>query len=212
MDSELVNRIFSFRISSTSSKKFDLKYYPDAIPVTMLTETDWNISNGKKPQWVGFSYEGRPFKLEEIPESEYSEFKYCKAEKVINPYLERAFDLKTTQHSKRTTEVYHGTIARKVDSILKNNFNWRLAGSSRGVKHGKGVSFSQYETFATRFCRGIDQRIIRTRICYRGFCTGYQGDVLPRLEDCDTTKSPNGNVYVKFEDSEFLPIAIYYLK
>ncbi|XP_045462697.1 uncharacterized protein LOC123672582 [Harmonia axyridis] len=191
--------------------QFDPEYYPNPDQIRMLTEREWNLPD-EKPRWLGFSSEGKPYELKEdgvVFESIKNEV-YCeKAEVVFNPYMERAFDLKTSQSQYRIIEVYHGTKVENIDSIMKNNFNWRLAGKSRGFKHGKGVCFSRSHTFAQMFCPGSDRILIKTKIPIRVSCIGNVGDILPS-RGYDTAESPNGNVLVKFEDSEFLPLYVIY--
>ncbi|XP_045474612.1 protein mono-ADP-ribosyltransferase PARP12-like [Harmonia axyridis] len=184
---------------STRNDYFDQEYYPEAIPIEILTETEHTLS--PTVEWLGFINEGKPYKLVE------ENLGGTKAVKIIHPYLERAFKLKQTKTGLGTRSMFHGTVLRNIDSILLNNFNWRLAGRSRGVKHGKGVCFSPSSDFARKFCRGYGETIIYTRILYGCSVVGFLGDILPR-SNADTTQSPNGNVYVKFEDNDFLPLYI----
>ncbi|XP_045475055.1 protein mono-ADP-ribosyltransferase PARP11-like [Harmonia axyridis] len=184
---------------STRNDYFDQEYYPEAIPIEILTETEHTLS--PTVEWLGFVNEGKPYKL--VEENLWG----TKAVKIIHPYLERAFKLKQTKTGLGTRRLYHGTLSSNIDSILLNNFNWRLAGRSRGVKHGKGVCFSPRKDFARKFCEGNDGIIILTRILCRLAVEGFLGDILPR-SNADTTQSRNGNVYVKFEDNDFLPLYI----
>lgn len=184
---------------STRNDYFDQEYYPEAIPIEILTEAEHTLS--PTVEWLGFVNEGKPYKL--VEDKLWGD----KVVKIIHPYLERAFKLKHTKTGFGIKMLYHGTVSRNIDSILLNNFNWRLAGRSRGVKHGKGVCFSPSSEFARKFCKGYGETIILTRILYGRAVEGFLGDILPR-SNADTTKSRNGNVYVKFEDNDFLPLYI----
>lgn len=186
--------------------QFQELHFPSAEQVKMLGHADWTTN--VKPNWLGFIHDNKPYKLEDIAPQNMI-FIFGKTKKIINPYLERAFQLKKSQTDFSTRLVYHGTKEGNVNSIAENNFNWRLAGTSRGVKHGRGVSFSEDVSFADQFCGIIpkNKRMIAVKILHSKSCVGEVGDTLPK-HGYDTTHSPNGNVLVKFEDSEFLPLYV----
>ncbi|XP_044754341.1 uncharacterized protein LOC123313497 [Coccinella septempunctata] len=191
-----------------SNPRYDQRYYPLADNVRLLSENEWNIPYAPRPAWLGFNHENKPFKLENVPYLRTS--KYPRVEKVINPYLKRAFELKKAQCLGSQIMVgFHATRGENIKSIVENNFNWRLAGRNRGFKHGKGVCFSKNDNFALQFCKSQDKRIIQAEFLCGSVEIGYTGDTLPRFGS-DTSKSPNGNVWVKFDDNEFLPSYVYY--
>ncbi|KAL3267870.1 hypothetical protein HHI36_007011 [Cryptolaemus montrouzieri] len=193
-------------------QKFDYDYFPKWNEV--LLEHNWpNACTQSKPSWLRYiSSKNKSYDLEETNEIDYihhtfrqSNLHIIKLEKVSVPYLERAFTLKKMKKFNcNTRSLYHATRPENIDSILRNNFNWRLYGSSKGNKHGKGVSFSPRAGFSNMFCKSSVKCMIIADILYCDVHVGSSHHTLP-LSGYDTTRSNNGNVYVKFEDNEFYP-------
>lgn len=184
-------------------------YFPSAELVQMLNENDWK-TNHKEPPWLGFIHENKPYMLEEIPRSDLESVEFERKEKITNPYLKRAFELKKLQSGLETLEqVYHGTVDHNINSIAENNFNWRFAGRSTGFNLGKGVYFSRDIDFAKGFCRGRCKPIISAKILYSKCDIGYTADKLPPY-GYDTLQSRDGKALAKFEDSDFLPLYTYH--
>lgn len=190
---------------------FKWRYFPAAVKVKMLNIHDW-IPNEKKPKWLGFIHENKPYKLEEIDITQVLAKQYSKIEKVINPYLERSFELKKSQSDLLTISVFHGTRHEYMISIIEKNFNWRYSGRSHGYAWGRGVCFSPKIEYTYKFCGGpIDElRIIQSKVIYKKIDVGSVGDLLPK-PGYDTTKSSDGYVFVKYEDSEFLPTYVIHI-
>ncbi|KAK9890850.1 hypothetical protein WA026_012196 [Henosepilachna vigintioctopunctata] len=194
---------------------YNQSYFPAPTEINKITESMWNISDGPIPSWLGFSGEVRgSYELRNdgrIPT--YGLIGVTQNLQIFCPYLERAFNLKK-QHKKSLgfdcseRIVYHASTPENIDSICIHNFNWRLFGRSRGHKHGQGVSFSPHTGFADLFCKSLnDKRMIEAKVLFYKSHVGYPCHKLP-LSGYDTTESPNGNVLVKFEDSEFLPLRL----
>lgn len=195
-----------------SHTNFDNVYFPTAEEVQKLSESDW-IPNKKKPKWLGFCHQNKPYKLEEVEISKILQFTiFSKIEKVKNPYLKRAFKLKKSQSDFSTISVFHGTRYQYMIPIIENNFNWRYSGRMRGFLFGRGVYFSPDIDFTYQFCTGsVDEhRIIQSKILYKKMNIGSEGDPLPQ-QGCDTTKSPDGTILVKFEDSDYLPTYVIHI-
>ena len=136
--------------------------------------------------------------------------------RVQNPYLWGCYLLKKDECIKRSgssvTEkvLFHATGQSNIDSITKNNLDWRR---SFRTKFGCGVSFSPSATYANTWCNrdiGSSRALIVARVlvgnshggsyCTELPCTGY-----------DTTVGNFKQVYVKYYDNEFYPeYVIYY--
>ncbi|KAJ3647605.1 hypothetical protein Zmor_019475 [Zophobas morio] len=137
-------------------------------------------------------------------------FKVDSIEKIENPYLEKAFELK--KHQKETQFVgveerllFHGTKRANVDAICRMNFNWRRCQTH---KYGKGVSFSPNSTYASVYSdEGLFNKVmIVAKVLIGNSCIGDKGMVVPP-EGFDTSqKGFDGIVIVKFEDNEFCPV------
>ncbi|XP_071553114.1 uncharacterized protein [Panulirus ornatus] len=76
--------------------------------------------------------------------------KIVTVKRIQNPILWRPFKYKQTALSLKyggdshlnVQKFFHGTSAEHIDSICRENFDWRLYGSNVGVAYGKGAYFS----------------------------------------------------------------------
>lgn len=148
-----------------------------------------------------------------------------KVKKIINMYAQASYALRKKEYvlmygkdKVKEALVYHGTNIGYVNSIVKNNFNWRLYGKNHGCIFGKGTSFANNLEIAEIYC---DQRanakcIIVARVLAANACLGNSRTVFPKNINAkkrfDTTMSPrkNDKVLVKYRDDEFLPTHIIY--
>ena len=136
--------------------------------------------------------------------------------RVQNPYLWGCYLLKKAECINRSgcsvTEkvLFHATGQSNIDSITKNNLDWRR---SVRTKFGCGVSFSPSASYAETWCnRGIGcyRALIVAKVLVGNSHGGGYGTELPRA-GCDTTVGNRGQVYVKYYDHEFYPeYVIYY--
>jgi len=138
-----------------------------------------------------------------------------KVVRVQNPYLWGCYLLKKDECIKRSgysvTEkvLFHATSQSNVDSITKNNLDWRR---SVRTKFGCGVSFSPSASYANTWCnRGIGSRraLIVARVLVGISHEGNYGTVLPR-KGYDTTVGNRNQVCVKYCDNEFYPEHVVY--
>ncbi|RZC32610.1 PARP domain containing protein [Asbolus verrucosus] len=137
-------------------------------------------------------------------------FKIDGIEKIENPFLKKAYELKKEQ--KRVNYPYceerllfHGTTRANVDAICKFNFDWRLC---KAHKYGKGVSFSPNSTYASCYSeKNVHNKVmIVAKVLIGRSCYGNEFMTLPD-DGCDTSqKGVEAIVVVKYEDNEFLPV------
>ena len=140
-----------------------------------------------------------------------------KVVRVQNPYLWGCYLLKKEECIKRSphpvTEkvLFHATSQSNIDSITKNNLDWRR---SVRTKFGCGVSFSPSAVYANCYCNrsiGSSRALIVARVLVGISHEGYYGTELPR-QGYDTTVGNCEQVYVKYYDNEFYPEhVVYYL-
>jgi len=150
------------------------------------------------------------------------QFKIVKIERVQNPYLLGCYQLKKNEMEclpgNYVTEkrVFHGTQQSNVDNICENNFNWRLHGESTGNRFGKGVSFSPISYYASHYSdkHASVKVMFLVRVLISKSITGNGNMIIPPLtnkynrnciERYDTAHKENGQVIVKFCDSEYYP-------
>lgn len=136
-------------------------------------------------------------------------------EKVTNSFLTSSYELKKAEYrakqkAVREVQLLHATAARKVDSICRDNFDWRLIFRA---KFGKGTSFSPSADYANCHCNrrnGFERAFIVTSVMMADEEEGYENLNIP-FGNNDTTTNHNGLVYVKYQDNEFLPqFVVYY--
>ncbi|CAB3376936.1 Hypothetical predicted protein [Cloeon dipterum] len=98
--------------------------------------------------------------------------------------------------------LFHGTSFNKIVSIATDNFNWRLAGSRVGHRHGLGVYFSTNPIFCLKFA-WQDRCFLVARVQV-GAIT--RGDANTRLPGPSADATGDGrNTVVKYHDHEFYP-------
>jgi Poly(ADP-ribose) polymerase catalytic domain len=136
-------------------------------------------------------------------------------ERIENPYLYLMYRLKAEDckllFNSTELNLFHGTSIMKIDSIIKNNFDYRLAGSCVGHVHGKGVYFSSNPFGCVRysFWNGKCERCMVMASVQQGkVFRGNEQLVIPP-EDYDT--SGNKHIFAKYYDHQFYPqYLIYY--
>uniref|UniRef100_A0A1B6HR08 Poly [ADP-ribose] polymerase n=1 Tax=Homalodisca liturata TaxID=320908 RepID=A0A1B6HR08_9HEMI len=132
--------------------------------------------------------------------------------KVKNCFLKGMYELKKEEYKSRygnVTEMalYHATSEWSVDSIIKNNLDWRRVSRS---KFGMGVSFSNDADYANHFSNsnnGVSRAIIIANVLISREHLGSPALTIPLANYDTTTGTRNGikRVYVKYSDNEFLP-------
>jgi len=140
-----------------------------------------------------------------------------KVVRVQNPYLWGCHLLKKDEcikcscHPVTEKVLFHATSQSNIDSITKNNLDWRR---SVQTKFGCGVSFSPSATYANTYCNrdiGSSRALIVARVLVGISHEGRHGTVLP-CQGYDTTEGNDEQVYVKYYDNEFYPEhVVYYL-
>ncbi|KAF5276099.1 hypothetical protein FQR65_LT16485 [Abscondita terminalis] len=135
--------------------------------------------------------------------------------RVESSYLYGQFLLKKEEYETKggciVKQLYHDTAASKIDSILINNLDWRLANR---VKYGQGVSFSPSTAYANRESsrnNGVDRAMIVADVLVQNQEHVSMSLNLPS-DNYDTTVGNGGQVFVKFYDDEFFPKYIIFYK
>jgi Poly(ADP-ribose) polymerase catalytic domain len=126
-------------------------------------------------------------------------------ERIENPYLWLMYQLKAQEckllFGSDELYLFHGTSPNKIDLIARNNFDYRLAGTSTGHVHGKGVYFSNVSQVSKMYSRsGNCMLMARTQ---QGRVFPGNGELVIPPENYDT--SGNGNILVKYYDHQFYP-------
>lgn len=137
-------------------------------------------------------------------------FKVDNIEKIENPYLLKAYQLKKEEKLNQFPYLqerllFHGTKQSNVDEICKMNFNWRLCQTH---KYGKGVSFSPNSTYASNYSDKYvrNKVMIVAKVLIGKSCAGDEFMVIPP-DGYDTShKGDEQIVIVKYEDNEFCPV------
>jgi len=124
-------------------------------------------------------------------------------EQVENPYLWLIFMLKSFEAKEKCKDVrlFHGTSLPNALSIVVDNFDYRLAGASRGHKYGKGVNFSNSPSFSQYFTD--TGHAILARVLIGETHLGDKDTILPK-DNFDSTGN-NRDIFVKYHDHEFYP-------
>ncbi|KAJ3647608.1 hypothetical protein Zmor_019477 [Zophobas morio] len=136
---------------------------------------------------------------------------------VQNPVLERAYNQKKSQrlreygNSLKEELLFHGTKGSNVSSICRFNFDWRLTGSNKGHKFGKGICFSRNAKYASSYSdKSYYKVMIVAKVLIARICKGYHDMSMPPQGFDTSQKGANGIVLVKYEDNEFYPAYILY--
>ncbi|XP_065335728.1 protein mono-ADP-ribosyltransferase PARP12-like [Cloeon dipterum] len=123
--------------------------------------------------------------------------------KLENPYQFLLYQLKMIENEGSHERVlFHGTSFNKIVSIATDNFNWRLAGSRVGHRHGLGVYFSTNPTFCLKFA-WQDRCFLVARVQVGAITRGAADTRLPG-PSADAT-GDGRNTVVKYHDHEFYP-------
>lgn len=140
-------------------------------------------------------------------------YKVNQINRVENPYLLIQYNLRKMKKRCSERELFHGTMESSVEPICKENFNWRLTGTSVGHKFGRGISFSPESTYSSYYPRNYyaSQRIMFVvDVLIKSSCIGNTFMTIPPGSS-DTSIKPDGKVIVKYEDNDFCPkYVIYY--
>lgn len=142
-------------------------------------------------------------------------------EQVVNPFQLLHYQTrKLLNPFYREKLLFHGTMLQNVDSILTNNFNWRMVVND---KYGRGVSFSTKPYYASYYGNenGYHEyepnRVmfaVKVLVNYEYALkeNEYHRIYIPK-PPFDTTTDPQSRVYVKYDDSSFYPAyVIHYRK
>lgn len=139
--------------------------------------------------------------------------KILHVKEVNNPFLKASFEL--NKHYKYRDLVpltlFHGTQLQYVHNICTFNFDWRLYGSVKGHKYGKGVNFSWKPKFAANFCeKNVEVKVmIVTDVLFRQAVVGSQNMELPP-DGWDSSAREDCVTIVKYNDGEFCPRFVVY--
>ncbi|GJQ81940.1 hypothetical protein Trydic_g20407 [Trypoxylus dichotomus] len=132
-------------------------------------------------------------------------------DRIQNPFLLAAFLLKKAEMEKKigvqTVErLFHGTQARKVPDICRNNFDWRLRNKDDPLGFGDGVYFTPSTYIASFYGDNnpYERVMLLVHVLIGEMCFGNWDMILPE-EGTDTSVKYNGKEFVKYEDNEFYP-------
>ncbi|XP_023020250.2 protein mono-ADP-ribosyltransferase PARP12-like [Leptinotarsa decemlineata] len=137
-----------------------------------------------------------------------------KIERIENPFLYAQYQLsmlkkKWRYGSVKELTLFHGTKSTYIDSICKNNFDWRKMGRHgfRYRKFGRRMSFSPSARYASdypRRCHENPRIMFVVKVLEGSRCLGVPDLVIPP-EPHDTSAKSDGDVVVKYFDNEFYP-------
>ncbi|XP_050443262.1 zinc finger CCCH-type antiviral protein 1-like isoform X2 [Adelges cooleyi] len=140
------------------------------------------------------------------------DFNIHSVQKVNNPqlfgmYLLHKEELEANDKNKVKEHImYHATSKYNVQSIIKNNIDWRYTTRSR---FGRGACFSPDPYYAHSHASSIGVFVI-FKVVTKNFETTSvnYGLKVPYNIHTDTTVDQQMNVYVKYNDNEFYPIYV----
>ncbi|KAL5234150.1 hypothetical protein ACI65C_001560 [Semiaphis heraclei] len=132
-------------------------------------------------------------------------------------YLLRKEEMQLTRmgNSDKERILFHVTTKSRAVESLKNGLDWRR---TRRSKFGCGVSFSDNADYANYYADKLPKEGSRVIIVcavlvnktQRVSGNRGQGNLMVPPGNADTTVSPNGRVYVKYNDYEFYPLYFMY--
>lgn len=219
---DLASALHNLQIEQKSDELVLVKKNPEILS-EMLKTLNCNTCS----KWQTTDFTDKVFQLIELEEcsSEYLKIKTIfecsmrrcftvdKIERVENPYLLIQYNLKKIKKNCPERNLFHGTAQENVKLICRENFNWRMAGKSKGHRFGRGVSFSPDSTYSSHYPETyfLAQRtMIFANVLVKACCIGNPLMTVPD-EPADTSIKEDGKVVVKYEDSDFYPeYAIYY--
>ncbi|XP_022168125.1 probable serine/threonine-protein kinase DDB_G0267686 [Myzus persicae] len=135
------------------------------------------------------------------------------APQMYGMYLLRKEEMRLAHVGQSDKELilYHVTTKSRAVESLKNGLDWRR---TRRSKFGNGVSFSDDADYANYYADKFtkeDSRVII--VCavlvnktHRVSGKRNEGNLIVPPGSVDTTVSPNGRVYVKYNDYDFYPL------
>ncbi|XP_063610546.1 uncharacterized protein LOC134784410 [Penaeus indicus] len=149
--------------------------------------------------------------------------KVQKIQRNQNPYLWKAFQIKKEEMilqygdeaSVKMTDLFHGTKPDIVNTICKENFDFRLHGESTGHIWGKGSYFGNDITFCYRYCRpdstGLRYLFV-AKVLVGAIVLGEKDLRRPPLNTAtnnlfDTTvdNETHPTIFVKYDKQEYYP-------
>jgi hypothetical protein len=140
-----------------------------------------------------------------------------KVVRIQNPYLWDCYTLMKGEYEAylgstyQEMELFHATAQSNIQSIAKNNLDWRRTKRS---KFGNGVSFSPRAHYANKYCNfdaGTKRALILARVLVGKCHEGGYGLKAP-AKGYDTTTGNSKSVYVKYQDNEFYPEYVVYYR
>jgi len=160
----------------------------------------------------------------EIEDQVHETFPRCRVDQIrqINDphmygmYLLRQSEMLMYNNAVEERMLYHVTTEKRGLQSLESGLDWRRTKRS---KYGRGVSFSDdadYADYYADYSTGEERRVIlvcmvlvakKSQVVGN---TGFKLHVPPG--SADTTVSPNGRVYVKYNDFEFYPLFMVYYR
>ncbi|XP_059485873.1 uncharacterized protein LOC132202743 [Neocloeon triangulifer] len=202
-------------VTVTVIQAFPTKYFSDAVLQSLLP-SDWWSSSVSQFNSRDAAPLRRPVNIFHpffLSLNQALQGQIFCIEMVENPYLWLMYQLKAVETVPffNSTEVllFHGTKTSNLHNIFNDNFNYRLAGTSVGHRHGRGVNFSSNPQFCVRFAqRGC---IVVARVL-RGVTSPGSADTLLPAPFCDSTGNFAGDIIVKYHDHEFYPEFLVHLK
>ncbi|XP_025413576.1 uncharacterized protein LOC112685788 isoform X2 [Sipha flava] len=163
------------------------------------------------------------YNKDQLIEQVHTTFPWCRVDKVHNVYATHMYGLYLLRREEIRLEtgaadcemtLYHVTTEQRAKESLEHGLDWRRTKRSR---FGRGVSFSDDADYADYFAdnrTGEVKRVIMvcTVLVHKTstkIVKPNSGLSIPP-ENADTTMSPNGRVYVKYNDYEFYPLHFVY--
>ncbi|XP_044756296.1 protein mono-ADP-ribosyltransferase TIPARP-like isoform X2 [Coccinella septempunctata] len=184
-------------------RKYDPNYYPAASEISVSTSAVYRILRVSplESRIIRRSITNKHIIIHSI-------------EKIENKFLESSYQMKKRQKLKYfehidELDLFHGTKSDNVDSICKNNFNWRFCGTNTGHQFGSGVYFSCNAMYAAYYSSDDDEKVMFiAKVLVGNKCLGTQNMKLPEV-GCDTSgKYHDNSVLAKYEDNEYYPAYI----
>lgn len=144
-----------------------------------------------------------------------NKFKVMEIFQIENPYLLIQYGLKKIEYLNKYGAVqekllFHGTKENNVESIVKENFDWRK--TKQWHKYGLGVYFTQKPSIASRFSdKSTTKAMFYVKVLISSQCIGEKNMPIPP-DNTDTTTNRKKTEYVKYDDNSFYPLyLIYYI-
>ncbi|XP_070561481.1 protein mono-ADP-ribosyltransferase PARP12-like [Ptychodera flava] len=113
--------------------------------------------------------------------------------------------------------LFHGTSEKLLDVICRQNFDWRLCGSSTGTAYGKGSYFATSAKYSDAYTQtnNLYRKVFLARVIVGDYTQGRPDFVRPPAKDADdpfgqmydscVNNVSNPSIFVIFESSQVYP-------